>query len=218
MPVRTSALRSLGAFANVFAIESTIDELAARAGVDPLEFRLRHLDDERARAVLQAAAFAGDWADRDGMGESRGRGVALARYKNTGAYCAVIADVDVSVDVRVDRLVVVVDVGLVVNPDGVRNQIEGGAIQATSWAVREQVRFADDAVASRDWQDYPILRFTEVPRVDVHIVPSFAHPPVGAGEAAHGPVVAAIANAVKHALGVRVCDLPIDRERIVAAG
>jgi len=217
MPVRTSALRSLGALANVFAIESTIDELAERAQLDPLEFRLRNLENARGRRVLEAAAAAGQWSDRKAMGEARGRGLAVAHYKNSGAYCAAVVDVDLSVDVRVVRIVIAVDVGMVINPDGVKNQIAGGAIQATSWALLEEVRFEGDTVATSNWEQYPILRFSEVPAVEVHIVDSAVNTPVGAGEAAQGPVVAAIANAVKHAIGVRVFDLPITRERVAAA-
>ena len=140
MPIRTSALRTLGAFANVFAIESFMDELAAERGEDPLAFRLRHLKDPRARAVLEAAAERAGWSawrKRDGAGH----GIGFARYKNFGAYCAVVAEVEGAADIRVRRLVVAVDVGEVINPDGVANQIEGGAIQATSWTLKEAVRF-----------------------------------------------------------------------------
>jgi CO/xanthine dehydrogenase Mo-binding subunit len=215
MPLRTSALRSLGAFANVFAIESFLDELAAERGEDPLALRLRHLSDPRARAVLEAAARAGwaAWRPREGAGH----GLAFARYKGTGAWCAVVAEVEVAEAVRMRRLVVAVDVGEAVNPDGVMNQIEGGAIQAASWTLKEAVRFDRDRVTSDAWENYPILTFSEVPAVEVEIVNRPDERPVGAGEAAHGPTAAAIANAVFHALGVRVRDLPITRERILAA-
>ena len=215
-PLRTSALRSLGAHANVFAIESFVDELADATGVDPLSFRLRHLDDPRARAVVERAAAQArwhDWRRREGSGH----GIAFARYKNSGAYCAVVAEVEAGREIRVRRLVVAVDVGLVVNPDGVANQIEGGAVQAASWTLKEAVRFDRTRVTSDSWERYPILRFSEVPDVDVQIVARPDCPAVGAGEAPMGPTAAAIGNAVFDALGVRVRDLPITAERIVGA-
>ena len=217
MPLRTSSLRSLGAFGNVFAIESFMDELAADRGEDPIAFRLRHLRDPRARAVLEAAAARAGWASRrkaDGLGH----GIGYARYKNAGAYCAVVAEVEGDEDIRVRRLVLAVDVGEVINPDGVANQMEGGAIQATSWTLKEAVRFDRTQVTSGTWETYPILRFSEVPQVEVEIVSRPTEPPLGAGEATMGPTAAAIANAVYDALGVRVRDLPITRERIIAAG
>jgi CO/xanthine dehydrogenase Mo-binding subunit len=216
MPLRTSALRSLGAFANVFAIESFLDELAAGRSEDPLGVRLRHLSDPRGRAVLEAAARRAGWSAwerRDGVGH----GLGFARYKHTGAYCAVVAEVEGETDIRVRRLVIAVDVGEAINPDGVANQIEGGAIQAASWTLKEAVRFDATRITSDAWESYPILTFSEVPAVEVEIVSRPDEKPVGAGEAAHGPTAAAIANAVFHALGVRVRDLPITRERIIAA-
>ncbi|HEV7899158.1 MAG TPA: molybdopterin cofactor-binding domain-containing protein [Planosporangium sp.] len=216
MPIRTSALRSLGAYLNVFAIESFMDELAAMTGRDPVDYRLAHLSDERARAVLERAAREARWGDpttEDGLG----RGIGFARYKNRGAYCAVVAEVEAVRRVRVRRLVVAVDVGCVIDPDGVRNQIEGGAVQATSWTVKERVRFDRAGVTSTDWESYPILRFSEVPRVDVHVLARRDDPSVGAGEAAQGPVAAAIANAVFDAIGVRVRHLPLTAEQVIAA-
>jgi CO/xanthine dehydrogenase Mo-binding subunit len=216
MPVRTSALRSLGAYANVFAIESFMDELAAAAGVDPVEFRLRHLKDARACAVIEAAALRANWkiwAPQEG----RGHGVGFAKYKNLGAYCAAVAEVEVSHEIRVNRLILAVDVGLVVNPDGVTNQIEGGAIQSTSWTLKEAVKLDSRGITSLGWEDYPILKFSEVPAVEVELIDRPELPSVGAGEAAQGPTAAAIANAVQHALGVRVRDLPLTPERVAAA-
>ena len=216
MPIRTSSLRTLGAFANVFAIESFMDELAAERAEDPLGFRLRHLKDPRGRAVLEAAARLAGWSGRrkrDGIGH----GVGFARYKGFGAYCAAVAEVETDPDIRVRRLVLAVDVGEAINPDGVANQMEGGAIQATSWVLKEAVRFDRSRITSDTWETYPILRFSEVPAVEVEILARPEEKPLGAGEAAHGPVAGAIANAVYDALGVRVRDLPITRERIVAA-
>jgi CO/xanthine dehydrogenase Mo-binding subunit len=216
MPIRTSALRTLGAFANVFAIESFMDELAAERGEDRVAFRLRHLKDPRSRDVLEAAARRAGWSKwrrQDG----KGRGVGFARYKGFGAYCAAIAEVDADPDIRVRRIVVAVDVGEVINPDGVENQIEGGAIQATSWTLKEAVRFDRTRITSDSWEAYPILRFSEVPAVEVEIITRPEEKAMGAGEAAHGPVAGAIGNAVFDALGVRVRDLPVTRERIIAA-
>ncbi|MET4231207.1 CO/xanthine dehydrogenase Mo-binding subunit [Bradyrhizobium sp. LA6.10] len=215
MPVRTSALRTLGGQGNVFAIESILDEIAVLRGEDPIAFRLRHLRDERASDVIRAAARRAQWKPQKQSGI--GHGVGFARYKNTGAYCAAIAEIEGTDDIRVRRLTLAVDVGEAINPDGVINQIEGGAIQATSWVLRERVRFDRTHITSTSWTDYPILTFSEVPAVDVEIIQRPEIEPVGAGEAAHGPVTAAIANAVYDCLGVRVRDLPITRDRIIAA-
>ena len=215
MPIRASALRTLGAQGNVFAVESFLDELAFERGEDPVAFRLRHLSDPRSRAVVETAARRAGWkpSAQDGIGY----GVGFSRYKNTGAYCAVVAEVEVGEDIRVRKLTLAVDVGEAINPDGVINQIEGGAIQATSWVLKERVRFDKTRITSNSWTDYPILLFSEVPDVDVEVISRPEIDPVGAGEAAHGPVTAAIANAVFDALGVRLRDLPITRDRLIAA-
>ncbi len=139
-PLRVSALRALGAHANVFAIESFMDELAVAANADPVEFRLRHLKDARARAVIEAVARTSGWKAGAAADGARGRGIGFARYKNLGCYVAVVTEVDVEAELRVTRAWAAVDVGLVVNPDGVINQIEGGIIQAASMTLKEQVR------------------------------------------------------------------------------
>jgi CO/xanthine dehydrogenase Mo-binding subunit len=215
MPIRTSALRTLGGQGNVFAIESILDEIAAERGEDPVAFRLRHLRDERAKDVIRAVAARAKWkpAKQPGIGH----GIGFGRYKNTGAYCAAIAEIEGAEEITVRKLTLAVDVGEAINPDGVINQIEGGAIQATSWVLKERVRFDRQRITSTSWTEYPILRFSEVPDVEVEVIQRSDVDPVGAGEAAHGPVTAAIANAVFDALGVRVRDLPITRDRIVAA-
>lgn len=215
MPIRTSALRTLGAQGNVFAIESFLDELAAERGEDPVAFRLRHLSDPRSREVIQSVARRANWKPRQQTGV--GYGIGFARYKNTGAYCAVIAEVEGAEDIRVRKLTIAVDVGEAINPDGVINQIEGGAIQATSWVLKEQVRFDRERITSNSWSSYPILRFSEVPEVQVEVIARPEMEPVGAGEAAHGPATAAIANAVFDCLGVRVRNLPITRDSLIAA-
>jgi nicotinate dehydrogenase subunit B len=213
-PIRTSAMRALGALANVFAAESFMDELAERLGQDPVAFRLAYSTDPRARKVIETAVEASGWRKAPGR-EGAGWGLGYARYKNTGAYCAVVADIVAEEEIRVARLIIAVDVGTVINPDGVINQIEGGAIQATSWALKEAVRFDRERITSDSWEGYPILRFSEVPEVETIIIQS-DQPSVGAGEGSLGPTAAAIGNAVFDALGVRVRELPITAERIMA--
>lgn len=216
MPLRTSALRSLGATANVFSIESMMDELADEADEDPVAFRLRHLDDPRARAVIEAAAKRANWANRQKR-EGTGYGVGYAKYKNLASWCAAIAEIEADEDIRVKRLTIAVDAGEVINPDGLANQVEGGAIQTVSWVLKEAVRFDEMRVTSVDWETYPILKFSEVPEVDVEIINRPDERSLGAGEAPHGPVAGAIANAIKDALGVRVYDLPLTFDRVVKA-
>jgi CO/xanthine dehydrogenase Mo-binding subunit len=219
MPVRISTLRALGAYINVFAIESFMDELAAAAGVDALEFRLRHLHDERARAVLEAVASRAGWgtraqADRD---NATGLGIGYARYKGFGNYVACIAEVVVERTVRVPRIWTALDCGRIVNPDGIRNQAEGGIVQAASWTLKEQVRFDHTRITTRNWDTYPILTFAEAPRVDTVLIDRPEEKSLGVGEGMAGPAAAAIGNALANALGVRVRDLPFTPERIVAA-
>lgn len=215
MPLRTSALRGLGATVNAFAIESMMDELAERAGADPLDYRLRQLPDPRARRVLEAVAELAGWAGRS-HAEPTGWGLAYSRYKGICGHCAVVARVEAVSEVRVSDLWIAVDAGQVINPDGLVNQIEGGALQAVGWALREQVVFDRSHVTSRDWEGYPVMRFGEMPEVHVQLVSRPDEPPLGAGEVTGGPVTAAIANAVADALGVRVRDLPLTTDRITA--
>jgi nicotinate dehydrogenase subunit B len=217
-PVRTSSLRGLGATLNVFAIESFIDELAEQAGIDPVAYRLSILSDPRARAVIERAAHMAGWQFGRPAGTGHGRGIGFARYKNLAAYAAVVAEVEVDQEVRLLRVWCAADAGLVINPDGALNQLEGGIIQAASWALKEGVRLDGGGISSRDWEGYPVLRFSEVPEVTAELVdPAADRPPLGVGEAAGGPTVAAIGNAVAQALGTRLRDLPLTRERITAA-
>ncbi len=216
MPIRASALRGLGATINVWAIESVMDELAELAGTDPLDYRLRHLDDPRAAAVLRRAAAMSGWAGRAPR-EGAGFGFGLARYKNTGAYAAVAAEVEAAERVRCRRLCVAGDVGEAVNPDGVANQLEGGAVHGASVALLEEARFDRRAVTSAAWEDYPILRFSEVPEVAVELVAPPGAPPLGAGEASMGPTIAAIAAAIHEALGVRPRRLPFTPDNLALA-
>jgi CO/xanthine dehydrogenase Mo-binding subunit len=215
MPVRTSSQRSLGAFGNVFAIESFMDELAAVAGADPVAFRLAHLADPRARRVIEEVAAFSGWTGR-GQRDGVGYGIGYARYKGTAGYCAAVAEVAADTDVAVRRLWLAVDVGRVINPDGLRNQVEGGAVQSASWALRERVTFDREKITSVNWDTYPILRFSEVPEVAVRVVAS-SEPETGAGELAQGPVAGAIGNALADAVGVRVRDLPLTRDQVARA-
>jgi nicotinate dehydrogenase subunit B len=220
MPLRVSALRTLGAYANVFAIESFMDELALAAGSDPVAFRLAHLKDPRARAVVETVARKADWKPGEKSGGMRGRGIGFAKYKNLATYVAVIADVEVdpaSGRVAVPRAFAAVDSGQIVNPDGLANQIEGGIIQSTSWTLHEEVTFDPTGITSRDWLGYPVLTMQEAPKVDVTLIDRPDERPLGSGEGAQGPAVAAIANAFAAATGRRLRDLPLSQARVKAA-
>jgi CO/xanthine dehydrogenase Mo-binding subunit len=217
MPLRVSTLRALGAHLNVFAIESFMDELAEAAGIDPVEFRLRHLKDERACAVIKAAAAKARWKPGMKGDGTHGMGIGFARYKNIGNYVAVVAEVVVEQVVRVPRVVAAVDCGRVVNPDGVINQAEGGVVQATSWTLKEQVRFDRTRITSRTWEDYPVITFSEAPKIETVLIDRPDERSLGVGEGMVGPTAAAIGNAVFNAMGVRVRDMPLTRERIMAA-
>ena len=216
MPLRASSARGLGAYANVFAIESFIDELAVAAQVDPVEYRLRFLKDERARDVLLKAAEKFGWASWRKT-EGRGRGIGFARYKNIAGYVAVAMEVEVnrqSGRIRVIRAVASSDTGQIVNPDGVMNQIEGGMIQSLSWSLKEEVKFDDTKVLSDDWSSYPILTFSEVPPISVVLIDRPGAPFLGTGEASQGPTIGALANAVFDATGVRFRRLPLTPDRV----
>ena len=220
LPLRVSALRSLGAYANVFAIESFMDELATAAKADPVAFRLRHLVDPRAQDVLRLAAERFGW-ERFAPRNGRGRGIAFARYKNLGAYAAVALEIDVDRDsgrIDVTRAVCAVDSGDAVNPDGIRNQMEGGIIQSLSWTMYEAVTHDAERITSRDWNGYPIMRFASLPRtVEVHVIERPGAPFLGTGEAAQGPTAAALGNALASATGARIRELPLTRQRVAAA-
>jgi CO/xanthine dehydrogenase Mo-binding subunit len=221
MPVRVSAQRGLGAYQNIFAIESFMDELAEAAGADPVAFRLAHLTDTRAKDVIQTAADQFGWSRYKPSWPGAGRGFAFARYKNLGAYCAIAVELAVEHEtgqIRLGRVVAAVDSGHPVNPDGIRNQIEGGILQSASWTMYEQVAFDRRHILSADWSGYPIMRFPAVPTsVDVHILDRPGQPFLGTGEASQGPTAAAIANAVKSAAGVRLRDLPLRAPKVKAA-
>jgi nicotinate dehydrogenase subunit B len=215
-PIRVSALRSLGGYMNVVSIESLMDELALAAGRDPVAFRLAHLDDPRAKAVIETAARLFGW-DR----KRKGAGFAFARYKNLAAYCAVALQVTVDHETghaRVGKVVAAVDAGEAVNPGGVRNQIEGAIVQAISWTRDEAMGFDGQRRTALDWSGYPILRFADAPAsVHVEVIDRPGTPFLGAGEAGQGPAGAALCNAVADAIGKRVRDLPLSPERLKAA-
>lgn len=219
LPLRVSALRSLGAYGNVFAIESFMDEIALASGMDPLEFRLAHLSDDRARAVLEAAASTANWRSTgraDGHGPSYGQGLAFARYKNMKCFAAVV--IDLSVDdyggIKLDKAVIAADAGQIVDPEGLRNQLEGGLIQSASWTLKEQVVYDGGGILSRDWESYPIMTFSEVPEIETVLIDRPDQPFLGAGEATQGPTAAAIANAIFDAVGLRLRRLPFTRDRV----
>lgn len=217
-PLRFSSMRSLGAFANTFANESFMDELAVAAGADPLVLRLRYLDDPRARAVLEAVTQQGAWGEPMPRGE--GRGLAFARYENTEAYVATIAEVAVDMAtgaVRVRRIVVAHDCGQIINPDGVRNQIEGNVIQSLSRTLKEEVHFTPAGITSLDWESYPILTFSEIPEIVIELIDSINEPPVGAGEPASVTTAPAVANAIYAACGARLRETPLTPARVKAA-
>src|SRR5581483_11036562 len=214
-PVRVSSLRSLGAFANVFAIESFLDELAAAVGADPLELRLSLLPDERAREVLRAAAAAIGWPGPRGE-SGRGAGLGFARYKNQMCYAAVAVLVrvdDATAAIRLERAVVAADAGEVIDPGGLGNQLEGGVLQAASWTLAEERPLAPGAVGA-GWDAYPILTFPEAPPVEVVLLDRPELPPLGAGEAAPGPTARATAHAGNAPRGLRVRDLPLTPQRL----
>jgi CO/xanthine dehydrogenase Mo-binding subunit len=201
----------------VFAIECFMDELAERAGTDPVEYRLSVLSDPRARRVIENLARLCNWSSRSAPGSGRGLGLGWARYKNRAAYCGVAVEVQVEQGVRLNHVWCTTDAGLVINPDGARNQLEGGIVQAASMVLKEQVRMEGDGITSLDWESYPILRFSEVPEIDTEIIHAPDLPTLGMGECSFGPTAAAIGNAVAHALGARIRDMPFTRERIEAA-
>jgi nicotinate dehydrogenase subunit B len=221
MPLRISAMRGLGAYTNVFSIESFMDELAAAAGIDPVAFRLKHLTDPRARDVVTLAAEKFGWDKAVALPPGHGRGFAFARYKNLGAYAAVALEVAVEHEtgrVRVVRAHCAVDSGNAVSLDGIRNQIQGGLVQSASWTLYEAVTYEPTGITSRDWSGYPILRFPAAPdSVEVHVINRPDMPFLGTGEATQGPTSAAIANAVMDAAHVRIRELPLSKERVKAA-
>ena len=220
MPLRGSALRTLGAYANVFASESFMDELAAAANADPVVFRLAHMKDPRARAVIEKVAAMADWKPGEKGNGTRGRGIAFSKYKNLACYVACVAEVEIdraSGKVRVPRAWAATDAGLVINPDGLKAQIEGGFVQSASWTLYEEVKFDKNGILSRDWASYPIMTMPDAPKVEVELINRPNERSMGAGEGSQGPAVAAIANAFTNATGKRIRDLPFTPDRVKKA-
>jgi CO/xanthine dehydrogenase Mo-binding subunit len=215
LPYRTSALRALGGYANIFAVETLMDDIAIDVGADPISLRLAHLEDKRAATVLETVASMAEWPGT--RIEGAGFGVGLCQYKNRSAYCAVVARVVCGERIRLSHAWAAVDAGEAINPDGIVNQIEGGIIQSASWTLIESVIHNGDAVVTHDWDSYPIMRFSEIPEIDVRLLDRPELPPLGVGEAAAGATAAAIGNAVRQALGVRIRRLPITRDAVLSA-
>ncbi len=215
MPWRTSAMRGLGAVVNIFAIETLMDDIAHELNKDPLDYRLAHAQDPRIVNVLKSVAEMAGWPNTANDGSAFG--IAYSRYKNISAYCAIITRIELDEDIRVTHAWAACDAGEAVNPDGIINQIEGGMVQSTSWTLKEAVSFDGEAISSTNWESYPIIKFAEVPLTEVRIIDHPTLPPLGVGEAAQGPMAAAIGNAVFEASGVRIRDLPITRDKLVAA-
>jgi nicotinate dehydrogenase subunit B len=224
-PFRPSWIRTPGRMQNTFAIECFMDELAAAAGVDPVEFRLRHMTDARGIEVLKAAAERAQWKPRPSPNKSRGdvgsgRGVTYVKYENARTYVAAIADVEANRktgDVRVKRVIISHDCGLIVNPDGLKNQIEGQVVQTVSRTLLEEVTWNRSTITSVDWATYPILKFPDVPEVDIVLINKPDQPPWGAGEPTAAVIPSAVANAIFDAIGVRVRTVPFTRDRVKAA-
>ncbi|PQV44857.1 molybdopterin cofactor-binding domain-containing protein [Paraburkholderia sp. BL21I4N1] len=217
MPLQTSAMRSLGAHMNVFAIETFMDELAAAAGADPVAFRLKHMQDPRAHDVIKLAAEKFGWP-RAARKRNHGVGFAFGKYKNLMAYVAMAVEISVVPEtgqVILEHAEVAVDCGQGVNPDGIRNQIEGGVIQSASWTLYEELKFDTSRIRSFDWSSYPILRFSAVPRgVNVHLINRPGMPFLGVAEASMGPAAGALGNALFDATGQRLRDMPLAGESL----
>ena len=218
VPYRPSAMRGLGSFTNIIALETLVDQCAEAAGQDPLAYRIAHLDDPRAHAVIhRAAAMAGlPSAGIADLAEGEGLALAYSRYKNMSGYLACVARVEIADEVRVTDLWAAADVGEVINPDGAINQIEGGMIQAISWTLKEEVTFAGGQNLVARWEDYPILPFSEVPRMAVELLDQPEAPVLGAGEISAGPAGAAVVGAVRRALGVTPTSLPLNRHALIS--
>jgi nicotinate dehydrogenase subunit B len=219
MPIRVSAHRGLGAYANAFAIEAFMNELAFEANIDPVEYRLRYLQDPRARDVLTKTAELFGW-NKWKASKNKGRGIAFAQYKNLQAYCAVALEAQVARrngKVRVTRVVAVADCGHIVAPDNVKNQIEGGIIQSLSWTLMEEVKFDDTSILSSDWSSYPILTFSETPPVEVELINRPGKPYLGTAEASQEQVAPALAAAIREACGAKMRQIPFTPERVLAS-
>jgi CO/xanthine dehydrogenase Mo-binding subunit len=208
-PLRVSSLRSLGSYANIFAIETFLDELAEKAGVDAMELRLKHLKDQRAVEVIKAVQEMTSGVTPD---ENEGLGFAFCRYKNHAAYCAMAAQVSVDTaraSVKLLKFWLAIDVGEVINPDSLKNQVEGGLLQAAGWTLNEEVQFNEYEITSKDWMTYRPLSYADTPEIEVRLIDRPEEPAMGGGEASVPPVAGAICNAIYQACGKRIYQLPV---------
>lgn len=217
LPHRTSAMRCLGAVTNVFALESTMDELARAADADPIRFRQAHLTDPRAIAVL--TELDRRIAARPKLADGEGRGIAYAQYKNVMTRVGIALELRVTdtATVQLQHATIVADAGRVIDPEGLIAQLEGGFMQAASWALYEEVTWDRDGITSRDWDSYPVIRFENVPTMDVVLLNNLESASVGAGEASPGPTVAAIANAIYDCTGLRMRRMPFTADAVTQA-
>tara|TARA_Y100000590_G_scaffold348397_2_gene399395 strand:- start:3469 stop:5559 length:2091 start_codon:yes stop_codon:yes gene_type:complete len=214
LPWRTSAMRGLGAFVNVYAIETLMDDIAISKDLDPLEFRIMHTDDKRIIDTITKVAELSNWGqNRPGYQ----KGLAFSRYKNSGAYCALVAEIKIDEHIELANAWAVVDAGEVISSDGIKNQIEGGIVQASSCTLIEEVTFDGEIITAKDWETYPILKFNQTPNINIEVIDRPDMPFLGVGEAAHGPTAAAISNAFNISTGIRLTQLPLTRERIIAS-
>ncbi|MED5472963.1 MAG: molybdopterin cofactor-binding domain-containing protein, partial [Pseudomonadota bacterium] len=218
LPLRTSALRALGAFGNIFAIESMMDELAVLSGLNPFEFRLMHLSDTRAMETLKKLEIIIE-SCKTSFPNGSGLGISFSRYKNSAGYCslAMLLNVNDDAEIELQKVFCVVDVGEVVDVAGVKSQVEGGIIQAASWSLYEQVTYEATGITSRDWDSYPIISFNNIPEINIEIIDRPGSPYLGVGEIAAGPTGASIANAINDAIGLRLREMPFNSEAIKSA-
>jgi len=215
-PLRTSALRGLGAYANIFALESFMDELAHNAGIDPVDFRLQNLTDRRGKEVIEAVVKASNYRNRQ-LEPNVGLGIAFAQYKNSASYFAIITEVRMDKEnkkIQLVKMTGAIDAGQAINTDGLKNQTEGGMIQSASWTMLEEVKYNSQVIESINWNSYPIMRFQDVPDVEVEVINRPNEKALGAGEAAQGPTSASIANAIFNACGQRLRKLPFTVDKI----
>jgi len=223
-PFRPSWIRTPGRMQNTFANESFLDELAEAAGVDPIEFRLRNLNDPRGRELLERLARLANWTPRAGARESgdvvHGRGVSYTKYELVRTYVGMVADVEVNRsngEVKVTRCYVAHDCGQIINPDGLRNQIEGNVVQTVGRTLFEEIMFDRSTVTSRDWESYRTIRFPEVPTIAIDLIDRPGEKPWGAGEPTAAVVPSAIANAVFDATGIRLRSVPFTPQKVLEA-
>ena len=213
LPLRTSALRTLGAFSNVIALECFLNELAKTKNIDPFEIRINHLRDERAINVIKNLK---DQMTKDIQNDGLYRGIGFSRYKNSAAFCAVGVELKVNDDLNIKLINawISVDAGEVAYKDGIKAQVEGGFIQAASWSLYEEVKFDTKEIISKDWDTYKIIEFDNIPNIKTSVIDKEGMPYLGVGEVVAGPTGAAISNAISEALGQTIKTMPFTKEII----